>query len=277
MKKQFRISTFLLLLLLTAAILASCAAPEAAAPQKRIAATLSALGVTDAQFREQVSDPGRKRDGCLLYTSDTTKMGYFFAPDTGTPVSLLRFDLLDGPYREDDPVAREPMILPGESRDEALLRYAQALLGWDMIGQLSVRVGQDEGAVRNYTVTETYDGIPTGTSVGFTVRANGSVSTVSVELGSIFKPGFFGRWVIAAGDQLIGEDAAIAVAREGFAQLNMAKQSVSDDISCELTASQDALLYTVQIHFTDGNGWVRSYKAVIDAHTGQLLRDLISK
>ena len=47
-------------------------------------------------------------------------MGYFFAPDTGTPVSLLRFDLLDGPYREDDPVAREPMILPGESRDEAL-------------------------------------------------------------------------------------------------------------------------------------------------------------
>jgi hypothetical protein len=34
---------------------------------------------------------------------------------------------------------------------------------------------------------------------------------------------------------------------------------------------------TVQIHFTDGNGWVRSYKAVIDAHTGELLRDLISK
>lgn len=277
MKKQFRISTFLLLLLLTAAVLASCAVPEAVAPQKRIAATLSALGITDAEFREQVSDPGRKRDGCLLYTSDAAKMGYFFTPDTGTPVSLLRFDLLDGPYREDDPVAREPMILPGESRDEALLRYAQALLGWDMIGQLSVRVGQDEGEVRNYTVTETYDGIPTGTSVGFTVRANGSVSTVSVELGSIFKPGFFGRWVIAAGDQLIGEDAAIAVAREGFAQLDMVKQSVSDDISCELTASQDALLYTAQIHFTDGNGWGRSYKAVIDAHTGELVHDLISK
>ena len=96
MKKQFRISTFLLLLLLTAAILASCAVPEAVAPQKRIAATLSALGITDAEFREQVSDPGRKRDGCLLYTSDTAKMGYFFDPDTGTPVSLLRFDLQIG-------------------------------------------------------------------------------------------------------------------------------------------------------------------------------------
>ena len=67
------------------------------------------------------------------------------------------------------------------------------------------------------------------------------------------------------------------MAREGFAQLDLVKQSVSDDISCELTASQDALLYTVQIHFTDGNGWVRSYKAVIDAHTGELVHDLISK
>ena len=57
----------------------------------------------------------------------------------------------------------------------------------------------------------------------------------------------------------------------------MVKQSVSDDISCELTASQDALLYTAEIHFTDGNGWVRSYKAVIDAHTGELVHDLISK
>lgn len=277
MKKLFSVRISIILLLLTAAVLASCAAPKPAAPEERITAVFSALGVTDAQFREQVSDPGRKRDGCLLYTSDAAKMGYFFDPDTGAPVSLLRFDLLDSPYREDDPAAREPMLLPGESRDEALLRYAQALLGGDMIGQLSVRVGQDEGAVRNYTVTETYDGIPTGTSVGFTSRSNGSVSTVRVELGSIFKPGFFGRWVIAAGDQLIGEEAAIAVAREGFAQLDMGKQSVSDDISCELTASQDALLYTVQIHFTDGNGWVRGYKAVIDAHTGELLKNLISK
>ena len=102
MKKLLSVAISIVLLL-TAAVLASCAVPEPAAPQKRIAATLSALGVTDAQFREQVSDPGRKRDGCLLYTSDAAKMGYFFDPDTGAPVSLLRFDLLDSPYREDDP------------------------------------------------------------------------------------------------------------------------------------------------------------------------------
>ena len=72
MKKLLSVAISIVLLL-TAAVLASCAVPEAVAPQKRIAATLSALGITDAEFREQVSDPGRKRDGCLLYTRTPPK------------------------------------------------------------------------------------------------------------------------------------------------------------------------------------------------------------
>lgn len=275
MNKRF--SVVISVLLLLAAVLASCAGGKPAEPDERIDATLSALGVTDAQFREQVSDPGGKKDGCLLYTSDTTKMGYFFDPDSGAPVRILRSDLLDSPYREDDPVAPEPMTLPREGRDEALIRYAQALLGEDLIGQLSILVGQDEGEVHHYTVYETYDGIKTGTRIGFSSRSNGSITIIKVEPGSVFKPGPFGTWVIADGDDLIGEEAAIKIAREGFEQLDVQIQGVSDNITCELDATHDNLVYDVKIPFTEPNGWIRSYMAVIDAHTGELLQNLLSK
>lgn len=277
MNRKHSIVITVFLLLLTAAMLISCTGQAPADPEARIAAVFSALGVTDAEFAEQVSDPEQKEDGCLLYTSQATKMGYFFDPDTGAPVSIQRFDRLESPYREDDPVAPEPMLLPRQTRDEAMLRYAQALLGENGFGQLSILVSQDEGSVHRYTVVETYEDIETGTRIGFTCSSDGHITRVNVELGRIFKQDRSGKWVIAAGDKLIGEEAAIAIAREGFEQLDVVKRSVSDDITCELTASQDTLRYAVEIHFTDGNGWTRGYTALIDAHTGELLNNLLCK
>lgn len=275
MKKQVRLSVFVLIL--AALLLASCAGQRPSTPQDRINATLSALGVTDAEFAEQVHAPESHRDGCLLYLSDITKMGYFFDPDTGTPVSILRFDLLDSPYRENDPIASTPMMLPAENREEALLRYATDLIGEDLIGQLQVRVNQDQGLLHNYTVIESYDGIETGTAVGFTGREDGSVSTVRVEIGSIFEPGPFGTWVIAAGEELIGEETAIEAARAGLQAMEIDTKTISDDATCELTAAEDLLIYTVRISFTDGSDNVREYLAGVNAHTGELWREGISK
>ena len=275
MKKQVCLSVFVLIL--AALLLASCAGQRSSTPQDRISATLSALGVTDAEFAEQVHAPESHRDGCLLYLSDITKMGYFFDPDTGTPVSILRFDLLDSPYRENDPIASTPMMLPAENREEALLRYATDLIGEDLIGQLQVRVNQDQGLLHNYTVIESYDGIETGTAVGFTSREDGSVSTVRVEIGSIFEPGPFGTWVIAAGEELIGEEAAVEIARAGLQAMEIDTKTISDDATCELTAAEDLLIYTVRISFTDGSDNVREYLAGVNAHTGELWREGISK
>ena len=275
MKKQVRLSVFVLIL--AALLLASCAGQRSSTPQDRINATLSALGVTDAEFAEQVHAPESHRDGCLLYLSDITKLGYFFDPDTGTPVSILRFDLLDSPYRENDPIASTPMMLPAENREEALLRYATDLIGEDLIGQLQVRVNQDQGLLHNYTVIESYDGIETGTAVGFTGREDGSVSTVRVEIGSIFEPGPLGTWVIAAGEELIGEEAAVEIARAGLQAMEIDTKTISDDATCELTAAEDLLIYTVRISFTDGSDNVREYLAGVNAHTGELWREGISK
>lgn len=275
MKKQVRLSVCVLIL--AALLLASCAGQRSSSPQDRINATLSALGVTDAEFAEQVHAPESHRDGCLLYLSDITKMGYFFDPDTGTPVSILRFDLLDSHYRENDPIASTPMMLPAENREEALLRYATDLIGEDLIGQLQVRVNQDQGLLHNYTVIESYDGIETGTAVGFTGREDGSVSTVRVEIGSIFEPGPFGTWVIAAGEELIGEEAAVEIARAGLQAMEIDTKTISDDATCELTAAEDLLIYTVRISFTDGSDNVREYLAGVNAHTGELWREGISK
>lgn len=275
MKRQVRLSVFIFIF--SALLLASCAGQRSSTPQDRINATLSALGVTDATFAEQVHDPDSHRDGSLLYLSDATKMGYFFDPDTGAPVSILRYELLDSPYREKDPIASAPLRLPDDDRDGALLRYAEALIGESLIGQLWVHVNQDQGQLHNYTVIESYDGIETGTTVGFTCREDGSVSTVRVEIGSIFAPGPFGTWVIAAGEELIGEEAAIEAARAGLQALDTEISSISDEAVCELDAAQDALIYVVTIDFIDEDGRTRNYLATINAHTGELRVESISR
>lgn len=275
MKKQVRLSVFVLIL--AALLLASCAGQRSSTPQDRINATLSALGVTDAEFAEQVHAPESHRDGCLLYLSDITKMGYFFDPDTGTPVSILRFDLLDSPYRENDPIASTPMMLPAENREEALLRYATDLIGEALIGELHIEPTQNIEQPRHYIVIETYDGIETGTSVFFTCDPSGQITMCNITIGQVFQRSDDGTQVIANGETLIGEEAAVEIARAGLQAMEIDTKTISDDATCELTAAEDLLIYTVRIRFTDGSDNVREYLAGVNAHTGELWREGISK
>lgn len=86
-----------------------------------------------------------------------------------------------------------------------------------------------------------------------------------------------GTQVIANGEALIGEEAAVELARAGLQAMEIDTQTISGDAACELTAAENLLIYTVRISFTDGSDNVREYLAGVNAHTGELWREGISK
>lgn len=247
-------------------------------PQDYITSTLSSLGVMDAEFAEQVSDPGRSRDGCLLYTSDSTQMGYYFEPDTGVLKSIFHYTLLDHTYSEKASQASAPMPMQASTENctDSLLRYAEVCIGEDLIGDLQIETKQDEGILHRYTVTEFYDGIETGTTVMFSCTPEGQITMVNEAIGSVFEKDADGSYSIAGGGALIGEEAAVEAARSGLEAL-LDPPYISDLASCKLDAAEDKLVYTVEIPFTDENDLSRIYSAAVIAQTGELWREAISK
>lgn len=257
---------------------ATDAKPSASSPQDQIASTFSNLSVMDAEFVEQVSDPGKKKDGCLLYTSDSTQMGYYFDPETGVLTDILHYSRIGGTYSEQlsSASALTPMQAAPENRTDALLQYAKLCIGNFQIGELQIETKQDQGELHRYTVTELYDGIETGTTVQFSCTPAGQITMVNVAIGSIFEPAKDGTYVIAGGSELIGEEAAVEIARTGLVD-RMAPSYVSDLASCKLDAAEDQLVYTVEIPFTDEEGLSHIYSAAINAHTGELWQESVTK
>lgn len=96
-------------------------------------------------------------------------------------------------------------------------------------------------------------------------------------IGQVFQRSDDGTQVIANGEALIGEEAAVEIARAGLQAMEIDTQTISGDAACELTAAEDLLIYTVRIRFTDGSDNVREYLAGVNAHTGELWREGISK
>lgn len=250
----------------------------AISPQDYIASTLSALGAADAEFVEQISDPGRSRDGCLLYTSDSTQMGYYFEPDTGVLKSISHYSHINSTYSEkaSDASALTPMQVTENDRSDALLQYAKACIGEDLIGELRIETKQDQGTMHRYTVTELYDGIETGTTVMFSCTSEGQIIRVNVAIGSVFEKNADGSYSIVDGGELIGEEAAVEAARAGLEAL-LDPPYISELASCRLDAAEDKLVYTVEIPFTDENDLSRIYSAAVIAQTGELWREAVSK
>ena len=237
----------------------------------KIADTLAALGVKDAASAGQVSDPDDLRDGCLLYVSDSTQMGYYFDPETHDLFSILDYSLMGGEYAKaaqaNTPSA--PMVIPADNREDALLRYAEAILGDARIGDLAVTSVQDHGMLHSFSIRETYKGIETGTAMFFSTDADGRISFCNITVGGVFKAGAFGTYVLAAGDDLISEESAVETARAGLDALEMAS-GAPECISCELRAREDTLLYIVTLSFRDRSGSEREYQGWVNAHTGAL-------
>ena len=272
--KHYRKRTLLTLLCAVLCLwLLACAGPEVQ-PEERIANTFSSLGVTDAVFVEQVSDPGRSKDGCLLYTSDATQMGYYFDPDSGTLKSIHHYSRMDPSYSEgvSSDSALAPMQVSSSNLESELIAYAKACIGDDRIGTLQLKRVQDMGMLHRYTVVEIYDGYETGTTVTFSCDSSGRINTCSVAIGSVFTGGPSGTYVFTAGGEPISEEAAIEAARNALAAL-MDPAWISGQASCELSAAQDALIYTVTMDYTDKDGQTRNYLATINAHTGEVRQE----
>ncbi len=252
---------------------------SAFSPHDRITSTLTALGVTDAELTASDKVPALGDEGCILYTSNTTQMGYYFDPDTGILKDIFDYSMLGGPYHEE--ASTSPALMPMQvslsNRDEELFEYAKACIGEDLIGSLQLRIDQDRGLLHQYTVIEYYEGIKTGTSLVFTTSPDGRIQMCNITIGSIFERAKDGTWSIAAGDNLIGEAAAIEIARSGLEALDMEIKTISDQASCELNAAEDRLIYVVRIPFTDGTDWQQQYLAYINAHTGELWQEGISR
>lgn len=281
LKNHHRLAVMALCFILTLStlLLPGCARNSAFSPQDRIDATLSALGAADAKLNKTGSTPKIVDEGCQLYISSETQMGYCFDPATGVMTDIFSFSTLGGDYRKaaEASPAGVPMAFSPESREEDLLKYAKACIGSDLFGSLDLRVDQDQGELHHYTVTESYEGIETGTTVSFSANAQGQITMVNVSIGKIFKQTKDGTWVLAAGDELIGQEAAIEIARDGLKAMDMDIRSVSEDASCKLDAMEDTLVYTIRIGFTYENGWECKYIAAVNAHTGELCREAVTK
>ena len=124
MKNSARYSMLAVLCVVTLTVLLLFAAQNnvsAFTPGDRITAALSRLGVQDAKFAEQVCEPELRKDGCLLYTSDSTQMGYYFEPDTGVLTAIVHYSFMDGTYGEKlrllTPLlpCRYPQQIPGQN------------------------------------------------------------------------------------------------------------------------------------------------------------------
>ena len=278
-KNHHRLAVMALCVLfaLSALLLPGCTKSSAYSPQDRIAATLSGLGVADAR-PDETGSAKLSDEGALLYTSNETQMGYFFDPKTGALLDVFDFNTLGGTYRETAAAspAPAPVVFAADNRDAFLLEYAKVCIGPDLIGDLSLRVGQDLGELHSYTVTESYDGIPTGTAVSFSTGADGRIGMVNVTIGSVFEKAKDGTWVLDT-DKLIGEEAAIQIARDSLKALDLEIRSVSEDATCKLDAVEDLLIYTIHIGFTDAKGREREYRCGINAYTGELWREVVTR
>lgn len=238
---------------------------------EKIPDTLDALAMADAEFAGQVSNPDDLRDGCLLYVSNRAQMGCYFDPETHNLVSILHYSLMDGEYAaiSHSTAPSAPMVIPADDREQALLRYAGAILGDAQIGTLSITSVQDQGLSHSFSITESYEGIETGTAMFFSTDANGRVSFCNITIGGVFRQNAWGNYEIAAGNDLISEEAAVETARMGLAGLKVASGTPAF-ISCRLRAREDTLLYIVTLSFRDSNGSQREYQGWVNAHTGAL-------
>lgn len=252
---------------------------SAFSPQDKIVDTLSNLGIADAEFAETAKDPGGSQEDRLLYTSASSQMGYYFHPDTGALTDIFNFSIMGDSYETEASIvtALSPMQASAEHRETDLLAYAESCIGEALIGELHIEPTQNIEQPRHYIVIETYDGIETGTSVFFTCDPSGQITMCNITIGQVFQRSDDGTQVIANGETLIGEEAAVEIARAGLQAMEIDTKTISDDATCELTAAEDLLIYTVRISFTDGSDNVREYLAGVNAHTGELWREGISK
>lgn len=172
--------------------------PEVSAATYLANQTLQKLGVTDAVLVEKADDPRPSTGDYLLYTSDEKQYGYFFDMESGRLIRVEHYSLLE--LESTESAGLEVQALEGEDRYEMLLEFAGACLSPDLIGELKLEnTNGEDGKIDIYSITEYYNGFPTGSSVSVNYM-DGVIHSSLITTGSIFSRDAQGNIVLTNGD-----------------------------------------------------------------------------
>lgn len=247
------------------------------AAHNQVQRTLDALGVADAQRVDILSDGEEER---ILYTSEEYQKCFYFHVDTGILDEIIPYSLTDPDYEPPEGWLPPQQLAPAgtEERHETLLEYAAACITPNQIGELVLEIEQDQGVLHSYSVVEYYEGVPTGTRVSINCSADQLRST-QVVIGSRPQRNADRADTLTQKSQQITENAAVenAISWVKNESATKPKNICTDEITCELFASGEALYYFVQVPFDEGVGYVRSYCVQIDAYTGEVLQTAVSR
>lgn len=262
---------------------------DASAPENEavIEAELQELGVSDAVYLERyysdVDDINYD-----LYQSASTGYTYYFNIATGELDEILNLDYLHPETEWGAKVEASPAI-GAEERHKLALDTAETYLGDSKIGEFSVESEDFCNVYYTLEIVERLDGEKTGTKAFVTCMPDGSIMGCQMFRASM--PQANGPANVPATDaqKLIGEEAALEIAREAVEQELEQENGVNgaldfDSGRCELDAFKDNRYYLVQ--YTVPDYWPtsspeeddsRDYFVRIAAYTGDVLEVYATK
>lgn len=193
---------------------------------------------------------------CHVYTDKSGGMTLCFEPETGR---LKRMENLAALEAED----REPVFDSEEEQQACALEWAEKALADACFGELELtNVGAN-----SYVFSEFYDGIPTDTAAMVSFVDNGELLSVSAYYGDLFQRDDRGQYSLRRGDDLIGEAAAIAAAKQAFAQCPEAEGfTYSQEPTVKLSTYRHRLCYEVKIITDRTEAWARDFTIWVDAY-----------
>lgn len=227
-----------------------------ATPQDRTNKVLRNLKLEDAIDLGEYTSPIQSVGECHAYTDESGDMTLCFDLETGRLVQLENLAALE----EGD---REPVFDSEEEKRECALKWAEDTLADARFGELVLtNVG-----TYSYVFSEYYDGIPTGTSAMVSFMENGELLGVSLFYGDLFERDVFGRYSLRRGDDLIGEDAAVAAAEKALAEFAEAQgYTYTQKPTVELTVYRNQLCYKVTIVTDRTSERARDFYIHVDAY-----------
>lgn len=242
--------------------------------QDQIDKTFECLNVSDAVLVSTNSPDSTASSEILQYHSETAKMNYYFTASSGVLTEIWHDAYFAGKIeilRSDDSPALSSEIL-----NQLILDYAEGCITNHQFGELVITKCNDAGSrFYDFTVTEFYEGILTGTKIEINTIDDGQITLADVTIGSIFTKDESGRIVPVDDRPLIGEETAIESALAAFAEdlPNDSASILSDQINAEPRVFKEGttLGYFVTIRYEDSSGRNCTYRASINAYTGEVI------
>ena len=238
---------------------------NATSVEDRILSTLDQLNASDAIFLEAYN-PGEI--DFLIYRSKSTGNDYTFRASTGVLASITKSDTAENPAS----VSTYSIPVSDEKRKEIILDYVSTVFSASQIGQFEFVHEHFDNIDYHYNVKEFYDGIETGTSAYILCTPSGEVTHCMVRYGTIFTKHKDGSVTLNNNDPLIGEETAIANARDFVSEHALERGYIlqSETADCSIKANENIQYYDVRLTTKNADDYVVTYEVWVDVHTGEI-------